>query len=105
VRNQIRHKLKEKYLTGVQGIIWATYYSYQAETIQSALMVQNISCDIVKEHSEGSHLYLLAIGDVDDVQTAIDFVWRERSGLCLQPDWTYLPGEENRSFKKWLNAK
>ncbi len=105
MRNQNQHTIKKDYLNGKQGIIWATYYSTQAETIQSALMAQNISCDIVKEINEGSLLYLLVIGDAGDIETAIDFVWRERSGLCLQPDWAYPQGEENRSFKKWLNAK
>lgn len=95
---------KEDYLHGKNGIVWATYNLQQAETIQSALIAQNIWCDVLNKSNDESEIHLLIIKDEQELQIAIDFVWREKSGLCLRPDWTYPVGKENTSFKKWLSA-
>lgn len=92
------------YLHGSNGIVWATYDLRQAETVRSALLAQNISCELQEARLEEIHLHVLRIPERADVQAAIDFIWREKSGLCLQPDWWYPAGAENSSFKKWING-
>jgi hypothetical protein len=92
------------YLNGSTGIVWATYHLRQAETIKAALLAQNIACDL-REHSlPGARLYLLSIPEAREVAAAVDFIWREPSGLRLRPDWWYPAGAENESFKKWING-
>ena len=92
------------FLSGVDGIVWATYDREQAETIQNALLAQNILSEIEELGlSEWLH-YLLLIPNEVDVQKAIDFIWREATGMRLEPDWWYPAGTQNESFKKWLNG-
>lgn len=92
------------YLNGAGGIVWATYEHRQAVVIRDALLVQKISCELQEEHLEGLRLYLLHIPRAHEVETAIDYIWREPSGLRLQPDWWYPAGAENESFQKWING-
>ena len=47
---------------------------------------------------------LLCIPEAREVAAAVDFIWREPSGLRLQPDWSYPAGKENESFEKWING-
>jgi hypothetical protein len=39
-----------------------------------------------------------------ELTDAVDFIWREASGLRLQPDWHYPMGSANDSFDKWING-
>jgi len=92
------------YLNGTEGIVWATYDLKQAETVCSALLAQNIACEVQQRLLEDTPFYVLGIPEHGDVQVAIDFVWRDASGLRLKPDWSYPAGAENRSFEKWTEA-
>ncbi len=92
------------YLNGSESIIWATYDLRQAEIIRDALLTQRISCEIKNESLKTSKLHLLHVSNAEDIQSAIDFVWREKSGMRLKPDWVYPAGTENESFNKWING-
>lgn len=92
------------YLNGSNGVVWATYHLRQAETIQAALLAQSISCEVREQSLPGARLYLLCITEAREVAAAVDFIWREPSGMRLQPDWWYPTGAENESFNKWINA-
>jgi hypothetical protein len=93
------------YLSGTEGIVWATYDSEQAELLRSTLQVQNISCEVREQELTERALYLIYVSDPQDAETAMDFIWRDDSGLRLQPDWQYPAGAENESIKKWTNDK
>lgn len=91
-------------LCGEDGVAWAAYERLQCEIIQSALLVQNIHSEVERITIRKRQLYLIRVTNQDDVNAAIDFIWRDRAGLRLKPDWAYPAGKENTSFKKWLNA-
>ncbi len=91
------------YLAGNEGIVWATYDKRQAKIIRNALLSQKIVCEIRSEYLQNSKLHLLTIPEGKDIETAIDFIWREDSGLQLKPDWEYPAGKENESFNRWIN--
>ncbi len=93
------------FLNGVDGIVWATYDRHQAETIQNALRVQNIFSKIQELSLNNWHLYLLYIADRADIEKAIDFIWRDNSGMRLQPDWWYPANSANKSFIHWMNDR
>ena len=90
------------YLHGSTGIVWATYHLRQAETIKAALLAQSIGCEVREQSFPGARLYLLRIPEAHDAPAAIDFIWREDSGMRLKPDWDYPAGAENKSFRKWI---
>ncbi|MFZ0390257.1 MAG: hypothetical protein WAN36_07330 [Calditrichia bacterium] len=92
------------YLNGSEGIVWATYDLRQAEIIRNALLPQNITCDLEELALEMRILHLLKIPEFKDVQSAVDFIWRQNSGLRLKPDWEYPAGAENESFNKWIEG-
>ncbi len=96
------------FLSGKDGIVWATYDSRQAEIIQNTLLAQHINCELKKiafEHElELTSMYLLFISNVKDINTATDFIWKGDSGLRLKPDWSYEEGESNKSFELWLSG-
>ncbi len=92
------------YLYGSNGVVWATYHLRQAETIKAALLAQSISCEVCEQSLPGAQLYLLCITEAREVAAAADFIWRDPSGLRLQPDWWYPAGAENESFNKWING-
>jgi len=84
--------------------VWATYHLHQAEIIKAALLAQSIACEVREQSLPGARLYLLCIPEAREVAAAVDFIWRDPSGLRLQPDWWYPAGAENESFNKWLNG-
>jgi len=92
------------YLQGTNEIVWATYHLRQAETIKAALLVQSIGCEVKEQSLPGARLYVLCIPQTTEVAAAVDFIWRDSSGLRLQPDWWYPAGAENESFEKWING-
>jgi len=47
---------------------------------------------------------LFCISEAREVAAAVDFIWREPSGLRLKPDWSYLAGAENESFQRWIKG-
>ena len=92
------------YLHGSNGVVWATYDLRQAEIIKAALLAQSIACEVREQSLPGAQLHLLCITEAHEISAAVDFIWREPSGLRLQPDWWYPAGAENASFSKWLNG-
>lgn len=92
------------FLNGPNGIVWATYSRLQVETIKNALLVQNIFSEIRISNLEGKKLYLIFIQNSEEVESAIDFIWREEAGLRLKLDWQYSANNENESFNKWLSG-
>lgn len=93
------------FLKGSNGIVWATYSRFQVETIKNALLAQNIFNEIKVSNLEDKRLYLIFIQDMDEMEKAIDFIWREEAGLRLKLDWQYSANKENESFNKWLSSK
>lgn len=93
------------FLKGSNGIVWATYSRFQVEIIKDALLAQNIFNEIKVSNLEDKRLYLIFIQDMDEMEKAIDFIWREEAGLRLKLDWQYSANKENESFNKWLSSK
>ncbi|GAB4377717.1 MAG: hypothetical protein Kow0042_25850 [Calditrichia bacterium] len=92
------------FLHGTENIVWATYDKRQAEIICNALLPQKIACEILTENLGTRTLHLIHIPYDGDISFAIDFIWRENSGLRLKPDWNYPNGAANESFKKWIEG-
>ena len=92
-------------LNGSEGIVWATHSQFQVETIQNALLVQNVFSEIRISSIKEKRLYLIFIENLEEMEKAIDFIWREESGLRLKLDWHYSANKENESFNKWLSSK
>ncbi len=92
------------FLNGSNGIVWATYNSFQADTIKNALLVQNIFSEIKTTNLEDKCIYLIFIENPAEIEKVIDFIWREEAGLRLKLDWYYSLNQENKSFNKWLSS-
>lgn len=90
-------------VSGEYGIVWASWDLRQVEVLHNALLAQNISSAIGKIEMDEGFLLLIFIDNKSDIAEAIDFIWRNETGLRLKPDWSYPVGEPNRSFEKWLN--
>ncbi|HSP86934.1 MAG TPA: hypothetical protein VLN45_02280 [Ignavibacteriaceae bacterium] len=93
------------FLSGKNGIVWATYDLRQVEVIHSALIAQNLNSEIKNIGFGKENMFLINITTGSDVNEAIDFIWRNQSGLRLKPDWTYPDKESNKSFELWLNGQ
>lgn len=93
------------FLLGNNGIVWATYDLRQSEIIQNALLAQHISSQVKTIAFEEIKLFLISITNEKDINDAIDFIWKAKSGLRLKPDWDYPEGETNRSFEQWLSER
>lgn len=92
------------FLSGKNGIVWATYDLRQAEIIQNTLLAQNIYSEIKNINLGNENVFLLKIASESDISDSIDFIWRNNSGLRLKPDWNYPKGEINKSFEQWLSG-
>ncbi len=95
---------EDDFLTGKNGIVWATYDIRQAEILHRALLAQNINTEIIKTNLEKKEMFLIKITSTTDRNDAMDFIWKSESGLNLKPDWTYSQGETNKSFDQWLDG-
>ena len=93
------------FLSGKNGIVWATYDLRQAEIIKSALVAQHISSVLRMFPFGEEELFLISITNESDINDAIDFIWKGKSGLRLKPDWDYPEGETNKSFELWLSGR
>ncbi len=91
------------FLSGKDGIVWATYDLRQAEVIQNTLLAQNIYSEVKKIRLGNEELFLIKTAYGSDISDSIDFIWRNNSGLRLKPDWIYPKGETNKSFEQWLS--
>ena len=69
------------------------------------MVAQQINLEINKIFIDGQELCLLKILNKQDIEDAIDFIWRNSSGLRLTPDWDYAHGESNKSFEQWLSGQ
>jgi hypothetical protein len=96
---------EEEFLSGKNGIVWATSDLRQAEIIQNALLAMQINSEITNQTFEKNVMFFLKIINEADNDDAIDFIWRSISGLRLKPDWTYHNGETNKSFEQWLSGQ
>jgi len=92
------------FLSGRNGTVWATYDLRQSEIIQNALLAQQISSEVKTIVFEEIKLFLVNIPNEKDINDAIDFIWRDDTGLRLKPDWNYPEGETNKSFEQWLSG-
>ncbi len=90
-------------INGKNGIVWATYDVRQAEIIRDTLISQNINVNLNTKTIGAYKLHLLIVTNISDIDAALNFVWRDRSGLRLKPDWHYKSGQENESFNRWIN--
>jgi hypothetical protein len=93
------------FLSGKDGIVWATYDLRQAEIIQNTLFAQNLYSEIKRIHFGNEKMFLIKIVYESDISDSIDFIWRNNTGLRLKPDWTYPKSEINRSFEQWLSGQ
>lgn len=91
------------FLSGKDGIVWATYDSRQAEIIQSTLLAQHINCEVKKIALQDQNLFLISITNEREIKVVVDFIWKSDSGLRLKPDWSYPKDVANKSFEQWLN--
>lgn len=102
---------ENNFLSGTDGIVWATYDSRQAEIIQNTLLAQHINCEVKwigfepELKLELRSMFLIIITNEKDIKFVIDFIWKTDSGLRLKPDWSYPKGETNKSFEQWLNGQ
>ena len=92
------------FLKGINGIVWATYDLRQAEIIQSTLIAQHINCEVKPLGFGKENPFLICITNENEITDAIDFIWKSKDGLRLEPDWSYPQGETNKSFEQWLNG-
>lgn len=93
------------FLSGKDGIVWASYDLRQLDIIKNALFAQNIISDVKIKNLGSAKIFLLSVNDLNDVSDAIDFIWKSKTGLQLKPDWIYPRGEKNKSFEQWLNGR
>lgn len=92
------------FLSGNDGIIWASYDQRQVDIIKNALLAQNVSTELKVKNLGQLKIFLLQINDLKDINDAVDFIWRSNKGLRLKPDWSYPPGKTNKSFELWLSG-
>ena len=93
------------FLSGKDGIVWATYDMQQAEIIQNTLLAQNINSETGIANLGERQLILIKITNQSDMKDASDFIWKSNNGLRLKPDWSYPDGEKNKSFEQWLSGR
>ncbi len=97
---------ENEFISGRNGIVWATYDLKQAEIIRNALLALQINTEIIKKvHSTNSKVYLMKAANENEIEDAVDFIWKSGSGLRLKPDWTYPDGTVNISFEQWLSGQ
>lgn len=97
--------IPDEFLSGRDGIVWASYEKRQVEVIHNALLAQHINCEVKRLNSLKAEFLLLKITNAADINAAMDFIWRSVTGLRLIPDWSYPKGESNKSFEQWLNGQ
>ncbi len=91
------------FLSGSNGIVWATYDLRQAEIIHGTLLAQNINSEIKEKYLTEDTIFTIKIVNENDISDASNFIWKSSNGLRLKPDWFYKRGESNRSFEQWLS--
>jgi hypothetical protein len=92
------------FLTGKDGVVWASYDSRQTDIIKNSLFAQNISASVQLRNLGKINMFFLVVNNQKDVNEAINFIWKSDTGLRLKPDWSYPQGESNKSFEQWLSG-
>lgn len=92
------------FLSGKDGIVWASYDQRQVDIIKNALLAQNVNTELKAKNLGQLKIFLLQINNYKDLNDAVDFIWKSKTGLRLQPDWAYPEGEANKSFEQWLGG-
>ena len=95
---------ENNFLSGKDNIVWATYDLRQGEIIQNTLLAQNINSETISANLGKQQLILIKITNQLDIGDAMDFIWKNKNGLRLKPDWSYSEGEKNKSFELWLSG-
>ena len=95
---------ENNFLSGKDGIVWASYDSRQIDIIKNSLFAQNINTNVKLINLGNRRMFLLYVNNQNDVNEAINFVWKSNNGLRLKPDWSYRDGEPNKSFEQWLSG-
>lgn len=95
---------EQDFLSGKDGVVWATYNLKQSEIIKNALLAQDIHAEINSIYVMEKDLFRIRITNKTDINHSIDFIWRNKTGLRLKPDWNYPAGEINKSFERWLSG-
>jgi hypothetical protein len=93
------------FLSGKDGVVWASYDLRQIDVIKNALFAQNIITDVKLKNLGSRKIFLLLVNTKSDTADATDFIWKSDNGLRLKPDWNYAAGESNKSFEQWLNGQ
>lgn len=93
------------FLSGKDGIVWASYDQRQVEIIKNALLAQNVNAELKEKNLGKLKIFLLQIDNLNDLNDAVDFIWKSNKGLRLKPDWSYPQGETNKSFELWLSGQ
>ena len=96
---------ENEFISGKNGIVWATYDRRQAEIICSALMAIQISTETKRIYNSNDEILLIKAANNNEIEEAIEFIWKSESGLRLKPDWSYPEGEKNKSFEHWLSGQ
>lgn len=96
---------EETLINGQNKIVWATFDLRQSEIIQSSLLAQQINSEIKSISFNKKNIFLIRITNEHDVKSAMEFIWKNSSGLRLKPDWHYAEGEKNKSFEQWLSGQ
>ncbi len=94
---------EDEFISGKDGIVWATYNIRQAEIIRNALLALHINSEISEFPFSNDNMHLIKVTNEKEINDAVDFIWRSSSGLRLKPDWSYAEGETNKSFELWLS--
>jgi hypothetical protein len=68
------------------------------------LQAQQIAGELREILLQENELYVLHVRDPAKAEAAMDFIWRDPSGLRLQPDWRYPAGAANESFLRWTKG-
>ena len=92
------------FISGNDGIVWASYDQRQVDIIKNALLAQNVNAELKEKNLGKLKIFLLQIDNLKDLNDAVDFIWKSNKGLRLKPDWSYLQGETNKSFELWLSG-
>lgn len=93
------------FISGRDGIVWASYDQRQIDIIKNALFAQNIIAEVQNLKLGNHKMFVMIISNNKDLTEAIDFIWRSKTGLRLKPDWTYPNGNINESFELWLSGQ
>lgn len=92
---------ENEFLSGRNGIVWATFNVRQADVIRNALLAQSIFSELKNMSVQNLVIFFIQV-KLSDIVAAQNFIWKSESGLRLKPDWSYPKDAANKSFELWL---